>query len=87
MTGHPDFTLHPQPYTFDGARVRFDCHECGHSEMFVRLEYTDIADVLGSDHYWGECPAVRWQGTEEPWHATHRATLAARHRELSGAER
>lgn len=80
MSATPDFTLHPQPYAHDGARVRFECHECGHSETFVRLRYADMAHVLGSDHYRGECPEVRWQGTEDPWHVQHRAELAGRHR-------
>lgn len=74
----PEFTLTPQPRAADGARVRFDCLECGHVETFVRLKYADMAHVLGSDHYWGECPAVRWSG--EDHHAEHRAELAGRHR-------
>jgi ribosomal protein S14 len=80
MRNEPEFTLHPQPRDAHGSRVRFECHECGHSETFIRLQYADMAHVLGSDHYWGECPEVRWQGVEEPWHVAHRAELAGRHR-------
>lgn len=76
----PDFTLHPQPRDRNGARVQFDCHECGHSEVFTRLKYADLAHVLGSDHYWGECPAVRWRGEQPAETVAHRAELARRHR-------
>lgn len=76
----PEFNLTPQPRAADGARVQFDCLECGHREVFVRLRYADIAHVLGSDHYRGECPEVRWAG-EEHDAGVHRRELANQHRD------
>ena len=80
MTAAPDFTLTPLPRAADGARVQFDCLECGHAETFTRLRHADIAHVLGSDHYWGECPAVRWSGERHPRIVEHATQLAAAHR-------
>jgi hypothetical protein len=76
----PEFTLTPQPRNHEGARVKFECQECGHEEVFVRLRYADIAHVLASDHYRGECPETRWADREDPMIAAHRTQLAQRHR-------
>lgn len=76
------FNLTPLPRAADGSRVRFDCLECGHSEVFVRLRYVDVAHVLGSDHYRGECPAARHRSEEHPQMGAHRRELARRHREV-----
>jgi hypothetical protein len=58
--GQPEVTLTPQPYGLGGARVRFDCGECGHTEVFHSLPFADRAHVMAGDHYRGECSQYRY---------------------------
>ena len=79
MSASP-FTLTPLAAgTHGDAQVRFNCNECGHVEYFGHMRYTDIAHVLGHDHYHGACPAARATIERHPQLAEHAAEMRRRH--------
>jgi hypothetical protein len=61
--------------TFGETNARFECDECGHTDLFTGERYFDMYGIRANDHYRGDCrgdcPVRRLVTAHTDFYANH----------------